>query len=323
MVDKRTTLDALGRRQFIFTNLPVEVPSGWHSVALGTGFILHHCPLLCVISVVDRSGRQWALLGHAFEVTESRQNPAAEISLASTENVSKLVATWSGRWLLISSAAIIPDVGALLGAYIHKNDQGMIISGSVTLLASILNLPIRDSRLIGWYGFNWFPGPLSKLEQVRKLLPDQIYNPEPRRVQFFDRLPIIPGNTLEDTAEILIRGLVRVFRAMSQLKGGTPTLLALTAGLDSRTSFSILQASGVPFETFTLQHSRISKADTILPAEISARYGIPYRYVIGGRLKREKLNQYDRHTYYCAIDGEPIAGSKRVQNQYSNGRDGG
>lgn len=66
----------------------------------------------------------------------------------------------------------------------------------------------------------------------------------------------------------------------------------------------MLQASGVPFYTLTLEHPRISKADVILPAAISAARSVVHRYVASGKLLREKLDEYDRHTYGCVVDGD-------------------
>lgn len=292
------------RRQFIFSNARIDAPAGWRSIGLGIGFFLYHCPLLNVVTAVDSSGQRWGLLGHAFEIATDHDDPIAGIARSPTQDVPKLVATWSGRWLLLCPSALITDAGALLGAYTLENDKGVIISGSLALLSQLTGVPVRDSRIIGWYGFNWFPGPLCKLDSVRRLLPDQIYNPQSRCIKFFDRLPALSHVNLNDAADELICGLTRVFRAMSRQGNAKPLFLALTAGLDSRTNFSVLQASDVPFTTLTLQHPRISRADATLPATISSTYHITHRYVASDKLLRDKLDEYDAHTYGCVVDGD-------------------
>lgn len=294
----------ISRRQFIFTNARIDAPAGWCSIELGIGFFLYHCPLLNVVTAVDGSGQRWGLLGHAFEIATDHDDPIAGIARSPTQDIPKLVATWSGRWLLLCPSALVTDAGALLGAYILESDRGVIISGSLALLSQLTGVPVRDSRIIGWYGFNWFPGPLCKLDSVRRLLPDQIYNSESRCIKFFNRLPALSNVSLNEAAEMLIGGLTQVFRAMSRQGDEKPMFLALTAGLDSRTNFAVLQASGVPFTTLTLQHPRISRADAKLPPTISSAYHIIHRYIAGDKLLRDKLDQYDRHTHRCVVDGD-------------------
>lgn len=293
------------RRQFVFSNARIDVPKGWFSVGLDNGFFLYHSPWLNLTTAIDASGQRWALLGHAFEVVaEPPHDPIASIIRSRTDDVPALVKTWSGRWLLISSSALITDAGGLLGVYVLEDDKGIFVSGSLALLSQLTFTPVRDFRIFGWYGFNWFPGPLCKLDGVRRLLPDQIYDPGSRSVKFFNRLSPLSGISLNDAADKLTRGLARVFRAMSRQGNQESLILTLTGGLDSRTTFSVLQASGIPFYTLTLEHPRISKADVLLPAAISAARSIVHRYVASGKLLREKLDEYDRHTYGCVADGD-------------------
>jgi hypothetical protein len=293
------------RRQFIFSDTSISIPHGWHSVSFGS-FHLHYCPWLTVTTVVDASGQQWALLGHAFQVAGASFNdPATSITRSATSKVPALVTTWSGRWLLLSCSAIITDAASLLGIYILEDDRSIFISGSLALLSRMAPSSVRDDRVLGWYGINWFPGPLSKLSGIRKLLPDQIYNPATRQVSFFDRLAVVrTGTGARNAAGEISAGMARVFRNMARQDGHNSIVLALTGGLDSRTTFSVLQSSGVPFSTLTLEHPRISKADVILPARISTAYGVSHRYVTGNKLLRDRLEEYDLHIYGCVIDAD-------------------
>jgi hypothetical protein len=299
------SLSRTHRRQFVFSDASISIPAGWHSINLGS-FHLHYCPWLKVTTVVDASGQQWALLGHAFQVNAaSPHDPAASIARSASSDVPALVCTWAGRWLLLSCSTVITDAASLLGTYILENDESVLISGSLALLSQLVPSSVRDPRVLGWYGLNWFPGPLSKLSGVRKLLPDQIYNPATREVNFFDRLTAVrAGTDLRDAAGEISAGIARVFRSMVQQEGHNSIILALTGGLDSRTTFSVLQSSGVPFSTLTLEHPRISKADITLPARISTSYGITHRYVPSNKLLRDRLEEYDLHIHGCVIDGD-------------------
>lgn len=298
-------ISRIHRRQFVFSDIPIVRPAGWCSISLGDGFFLHHCPWLNVRTAVDSSGQQWALLGHAFEVTAvSSHDPVASIIRSRTQDVPALVEAWSGRWLLLCSSALITDAAALLGVYILEDDRGVFISSSLALLSQLTSTSIRDSRVLGWYGFNWFPGPLCKLAGVRRLLPDQIYSPKSRAINFFNRLTPPVGISVKKAAEEISHGLAHVFRAMSQQDPRKSLILTLTGGLDSRTTFSVLQASGIPYSALTLEHPRISSADTTLPAIISAAHGVTHRYIAGDKPLRKKVDEYDLHTFRCVVDGD-------------------
>jgi hypothetical protein len=293
------------RRQFVFSDAQISIPAGWRSINFDS-FHLHYCPWLKVTMAVDASGQQWVLLGHAFQVNAaSPHDPAASIARSDSSDVPALVKTWAGRWLLLSCSAVITDAASLLGAYILEDDKSMLVSGSLALLSQLAPSSIRDPRILGWYGLNWFPGPLSKLSGVRKLLPDQIFNPATRQVSFFDRLTAVrTGTGVRNAANEISAGIARVFGSMAQQEGHNSIILALTGGLDSRTTFSVLQSSGVPFSTLTLEHPRISKADITLPARISTSYGITHRYVPSNKLLHDRLEEYDLHIYGCVIDGD-------------------
>jgi hypothetical protein len=292
------------RRQFVFSDDSISIPAGWHSINLGI-FHLHYCPWLKVTTVVDASGKQWALLGHAFQVAACDRDPVASIACSTSSDVPALVRTWAGRWLLLSCSTVITDAASLLGIYIVENDKSVTVSGSLALLSQLVPSSVRDPRVLGWYGINWFPGPLSKLSGVRKLLPDQIYNPATRQVSFFDRLTAeSTGTGVRNAASEISAGIARVFQGMARQEGHDSLILALTGGLDSRTTFSVLRSSGVPFSTLTLEHPRISKADITLPVRISASYGISHRYVPSNKLLRQRLEEYDLHIYGGVIDGD-------------------
>lgn len=294
------------RRQFLFSNSSLKIPKGWKSIGLGDGFVLHHCPWLNVLTVTDESGQQWGLLGHVFDIRENR-DPVAAIGKSCTANVPALVSTWSGRWVLISSSMVITDAAALLGIYVLEDERGIFISSSLALLSQLFERPaVRDKRVLGWYGVNWFPGPLSRLAGVNRLLPDQLYNPQSRSISFFKRLSPASGMSLDEASQAMSRGLIQIFRAMGGQDSRKSIILTLTGGLDSRTTFSVLRAAGIPFTTLTLGHPRISKADLALPVKISDSYNIIHRQVNKVEQLREKLNEYDNHTYRTVVDGDRL-----------------
>ena len=293
------------RRQFVLTNAALRLAADWHSLDLGSGYTLYHCPQLRVRSVTDKSGVRWALLGHVFPVDESvLANLEALIQQTSSENIPLLTTTWAGRWLLVSNCSVIPDAACLLGAFTYETNNDLFITGSLSLLSDITQTTVRDFRTIGWYGFNWYPAPGSKLEGVRRLLPDQIYHPASRQTTFFDRLKLLGPLSPANAAALITAGLTHAFMAMHTDCAKNSIVLALTAGLDSRTNFAALRAADVPFSSITIRHSRISLADKYLPTQISARTGVKHSFIDNYTTNPDKLNEYDRHTLSTVNDGD-------------------
>ncbi len=53
------------RRQFILGRHEIRAKPEWVSVRLGKDLVLSHCPDLRVVTVADRDGRHWTVLGCA------------------------------------------------------------------------------------------------------------------------------------------------------------------------------------------------------------------------------------------------------------------
>lgn len=305
MTDRGATEARVHRRQFFFTDSAIECPQGWIDCHVGAKYRLLHCPELAKALVTDANARTWALLGNAFPIDEGDEfNPVRRLGATRTESVPDIVTGWAGRWLLLSEEGVITDAAGLLGAYVFEGDTHVSISGSLALLSELEGVAPRDNRLIGWYGINWYPGPLSKLRQVRRLLPDQIYNPTSRNTTFFNRLTPERAVSKETAARAISAGLRNCLQFMQLAEPAKPILLALTAGLDSRTSLAVLLKARLPFSAITLEHERISRADRNLPPAISERESIKHSFYPAGALNAKRLEEYDRHVMNCVVDGD-------------------
>lgn len=293
------------RRQFLLSAAELPTPESWRTLEVGNGFHLHHCPELPVRRFTDMVGSTWFLLGHAYSVvTDNSALIASEISTSTIDTIPALVRHWSGRWLLINQDAVITDAAGLLGTFILENDKEVLLSNSLALLNALRKTPVTDSRIISWHGFNWYPLPASKYQAIRKLLPDQIYSLSSRRTVFYDRLELPPASNTSVIAANIVRGLCNVVRQIHNSQNGCRLLLALTAGLDSRTSYAVLRSSGIPFSTMTMRNPRISIADRTIPELIAKRHHIHHKFIVGHEYSAARCQQYDQHTDATVFDGD-------------------
>ncbi len=299
------------RRQFLLAGTPQQAAEGWGQLRLGERLYLSHCPELALQAVHDAEGLLWAVLGTAVDsqvnAASLRGGVVAAIRASRSDDVTRLVHTWSGRWLLVSSNCIVGDAAALMGLHYLGAGSRFMASTSTALLAQHAAVCRADGRVPGWYGLDWYPPPGTKYRQVYKLLPDQTLYPATGEVRFFDRLQSFPlglPSTLGDLVELLRIGLVATVRSLAEAQPGRPFTLALTAGLDSRTSFSVLVDAGVKFDTCTFQHSRISDADRSLPPTIAARHGVPHRFIPSAPPDERLQNIFDRHTDWSVFGAD-------------------
>lgn len=294
------------RRQFILGRVPFPVRRDWTVIQLSQGLFFSHCPELEVLRVRDRRQRMWMIVGNAFQTDPAKTSPAEEIANSITdEQVREATYSWTGRWVLISESSVMTDAGGLLGVYYVSPIKGEVIgSSSLSLLKKHFGTHTLSRRLLGWYGMNWFPPPLTPINGVRKLLPDQILDLPMCSVQFAERHKPEQFRRwgLPDRAQMIASHLEH---AIEQIGVHYPRVfLALTAGLDSRSTLSCLGRTHGSTEAYTMRHPLISKADQTIPQVLARLCNISHDYILP-KVPDSKLAEiYDAHTLRTAFDAD-------------------
>ncbi len=211
-------------------------------------------------------------------------------------------ATWSGRYVIIAHGKVYLDATGLMGVFY----SGGCFSSSLTLLSEHIGLPIiypeNTSQL------NYIPGPLTQFDQIKRLLPSQIYDYRFNKLHARQLLPQNRPHYIDEKERIseFIRLLSFSIKNMRKMFNDYRILVALTGGYDSRTVAALAKYSGVDFECFTLEHDKMTVGDTEIPNKICAALNQEYVY-----LKRNKSDysshldeEYRIHTCGMADDAD-------------------
>jgi hypothetical protein len=307
----------LHRRQFVIARGRHLIKPDWRTHELTNGLILSACPEASVRRVDDRDGHTWTIIGHAFQTAPGEAHPAGQIATLESVSVAAATYTWAGRWLLIGPEVVVPDACGFIGLfYLDQALNGeFLASSSLAVMKQLMPELAEDPRRLHWHGVSWFIMPSSKLAGVKKLLPDQTLSLKSGSVAYLQRT--FPQRnealTTDERADVLLSGVGRVLASLSE--SGGRLSLALTSGIDSRSTLACAVASGVELETVTMQHPRISESDRVVPPAISRRLGIKHSYLRARGLDRRRSALYQAHTLGNSADADAYFFSHHVFDQ--------
>lgn len=210
--------------------------------------------------------------------------------------------TWSGRYIIIAHGKVYLDASGLLGVFYSDG----IFSSSLTLLTEYKGLPMiypeNSSQL------NYIPGPLTQYDQIKRLLPSQIYDYRFNKLYARQLLPqprLRYSDEKERISEI-VRLLSFSIKNMQKKFSNYRILVALTGGYDSRTVVALAEKSGIEFECFTLEHERMAIGDIEIPSKICAALNRKYIYLRRNRsdYSSQRDEEYRLHTCGMANDAD-------------------
>ena len=307
----------LHRRQFVIAPGPRLVKPDWCTYELAHGLVLSACPEAPIRRIDDRDGYTWTLIGHALQSAPGEPRPTDQIAALGSDRVVTATYTWAGRWTLIGPEVVVPDAAALLGVFYLDPGSGgeFLASSSLAVMKQLMPELREDPRRLHWYGISWFITPSSKLDGVKKLLPDQTLSLRACAVTYLKRTfpERYEGMSTDERAEALLLNLGRALTELSE-KGGRVGL-ALTAGIDSRSTLATAVAAGVKVEAVTMQHPRISEADRVVPPAICRRLGIKHSYLRPRALDRRRSALYQAHTLGNSADADAYFFAHHVFDQ--------
>ena len=295
-----TTFDTalLHRRQFVIAPGPRLIKPDWRAYELTNGLVLSACPEAPVRRVDDRDGKTWTIIGHAFQTAPGEAQPAGQIVALKSVSVVAATYEWAGRWLLIGPEVVVPDACGLLGMFYLDPAAGgeFLASSSLAVMKHLMPELGEDPRRLHWHGISWYVMPSSRLDGVKKLLPDQILSLRTRSVAYVKRTfpERYESMNTDERALALLAKLGRVLADLST--EGRRISLALSSGIDSRSTLAAAVAAGVRVEAVTMQHPRISEADRVVPPAICRSLGIKHTYLRPRALDRRWRALYQAHT---------------------------
>ena len=261
--------------QFAILRSPLALV-GFNSIELEDGWVLS-CQKRLKMYRCPENG--FILLGYAWQVLDDRDDPKTELSKlrrdAEPDEIMAMESSWCGRYLLICGTRIYVDTSTLLPIFYSE----IGLSSDIFLLAETLGLPLciyHPGDIM-----NWMPGPRTHYDEIRKLLPSQIYDYISGEV--IGR-QLLPEDYISETdARKIVSKFTEVFaNSLKNLWNMFPDrkfLIALTGGYDSRTLFSEAVFAGLPFTAFTLERDDNSRGDSETPMRICDCLDIDYVYI--------------------------------------------
>jgi hypothetical protein len=303
----------LHRRQFILGPEQVLAAEGWISEEIGPSLCLSRCPELPTVSVTDKRGVTWLLLGFALQSDPDAPTPLDQLAENEKSAPLEIYGSWSGRWILITGSEVHLDAGGLIGCFYrtiqHGSTTELWASSSPALVATI---PGRQrSRYVGpklhpGKGMDWYPLPRSGLDGVNKLLPTQVLSLAPatdRRVLPRPALASVQQPaTYKAALDALQRSLVT---SLSHLREGSGDVwLPLTAGFDSRLILAAARQADLSITTFTQHYPLMERGDLELPPLLASELGYEHRHLRPRRFSRTRRALFDAQTAGHCVDGD-------------------
>lgn len=256
--------------------------------------------------------RAIALLGIAWQVIPERESPQQEIMKLvpgadgefKEEQILEMEGSWCGRYVLICRNRIFTDACGQLNVF--YSSEG--ICSSLFLLAGLLGQ--KECIYTPDDVMNWMPGPLTQYEQIRRLLPDQVYDYTKEEITVKQMLcPVWNQKMEEDTR---IRMFTDCFcsslQNMQRTMPDRQYYLALTGGYDSRTLFALACRANLSFTAYSLEHEKMLQGDIDLPRILCEKTGKPFCWIKRNKqnYSREREEEYYRYTAGLVKDEDRV-----------------
>lgn len=275
------------QRQFVIARQVVSLGEDWDYRALPEGYFLSFQKALAVQTYGDvptQSGKY--VLGRRF-LSEHGSSP----NLGHTD---------TGRFCVVDWPYVMSDAAGLMGLLFSTGSAETICTSSPALAVQISGASIRN-----WQpkrtGVNWTPAPGTRVVGFRRLLADQRLDVSRGKVE---RRPLQLSDTRSETdaTAALCTQLVAVARDVSADAGRL--MVTLTAGVDSRTVFGALLASGVKFHAVTQYMPGSSETDVRIAADLCERYRVKHEIIHAGDIDQEIPAKCHAHTLSSYRDAD-------------------
>lgn len=273
-----------------------HVRPGWKHLQLKDGFYLSFQEKLRVWS---NDTANLVVLGHAWQADPDRGTPISELEKlgAQTEisqgEVFEMEKTWCGRYLLIVNDWVFLDTIGALGVF-YSDDH---VSSSLNVLCAAENKEVIIPEILHGHDPDFVPGMRTCYEDVKRLLPSQIYNFVTKEVKSRPLLPdgIITADNDEARIDMLERCFVHSLKSMSACLQGWYLWLGLTGGYDSRATLAMMEKAGLDYSIYTCWYKWISAGDVDIPKMLAKRLKREQVFL----LPDEKSFSQKKHEDYC------------------------
>lgn len=291
-------------KQFIIGEERYEA-TGWNGFQLPNGKTFSYQEKLNVWRNADAS---MVLLGLAWQVDPNRDAPIVEMERLAAKtaiahaDVYDMEKTWCGRYLLILNNWIYLDTIGSLGVFY----SGEHVCSSLNVLCHAEGREVVYPDIKHGVNPDFVPGMRTLYDEVRRLLPSQIYNIATHEVKPRPLLPdgTIPAESDGHRIDLLEKCFVHSLQNMGKMFNGKHLWLGLTGGRDSRAALAMMQKTGLDFSLYTCLYKWIDDADADIPAMLANRLKKEHVYLKkdDGRFSQKRHDDYRTHTAGMSVD---------------------
>lgn len=285
------------RRQFIICGHPVKRKDFFTRELAGGFFLSYHkelllrcCPAAC--------GGEAILLGTTV-CTDENSNPMDRLAaVRDFETLCDAAYFFSGRWTIIWNGHILSDPCSL--SCLFYGEEEPVVSSSLALIADCFAQyrPVDGAQeLVPGQLPDWDISPLTRLRGVRRAFSNQYLLLRESKLEIARYEPLHPERyacmPIEQIVSRLVAGFDCFFTNAASI--WNEIVIPMTAGVDSRTLFTLAKHSGTDFSTVTLEHE-MPVSDRKVPESISRITGVPHRFIAAGQPDPGRLEIWRGHT---------------------------
>lgn len=293
-------------RQFFLTKQDIALFDNWSKSQLSNGYTLYYHNDLSVI----KAGNNIVLLGYAWQVDPTRQAPEQELitlnkkDVITHQDVYEMEKTWCGRYVLIVNNWLYLDATGMLGVF--YSDQ--ILSSSLNILCTLEKREFIYPDIQHRASPDFFPGPLSPYEGVRRLMSSQILDITTLARQDRPLLvdPIPSGKSEKELIDEVAKYFTCSVKNLAKTLSDYKIWFALSGGRDSRATLALFEKAGVDYQTFTLWHKYLTLGDYKLPFKLAKALHKKHRYIKRdeSQYSKKRYDDYQIHTAGMAVDAD-------------------
>ena len=234
------------RRQFLLTKSLMTLFAGWNCLQINNHYLYTHPDL--EINFVQDSQKIIVLMGSIYDPDKPEVSNAAILETIhadsdSVENLFKQIKRYAGSYALIYKDAknyvIFHDALALREIYYSTQENHVMCGSQPNLVAKFSNPqigPTRDPALLDFYrnhlkNYSWI-GDETYFSGIKHLLPNHYLDLNRREVRRYWPCEPIRRIDLDEAVFNICNFLQGVMKAITFRQ---PVMMAVTAGIDSRT----------------------------------------------------------------------------------------
>lgn len=296
------------RKQFLISNQKY-VREDFKYIELENNLILSYQEALKLQSVETLLGKVY-ILGLAYQVKKDKNTPIEELKkIRIEEEILGILSTWSGRYIVILNSKLYMDFGGMLGCFYGKDKNGTTyVSSSLALIKENFNInELEYEKIERNSPMDWYPGPLTILENTYRLLPSEILNIYTLEKKFKNYKMDFSNFHQEELKKEFIESFSNLLKNIEQEFNGD-LLLPLTGGTDSRTILAFLLKNNIKFSSYIMEgDTKLESFDLETGKKIAKKFGFSHRVIKKNRVdkisyeKREK--EFLEHSLGQSING--------------------